>query len=100
MVVGEEGEVKIPVLSAREEIRNPISPRAHIAVPSMAEGYRDRGLGMRELLEGGECGFLGAFALSWGGVVDGTVEVLLSCWFEGRVSEADSGIGFVLATVC
>lgn len=96
----EEGEAKIPVLSAREEIRNPISPRAHIAVPSMAEGYRDRGLGMRKSLAGCECSFLGALTLSWGGAAGGIVEVLPSCWFEGRVFGPDSGVGFVLVTFC
>lgn len=37
-VLGLEEEAKRPVVSARDAIRNPISPRAVIAVPSMAAG--------------------------------------------------------------
>lgn len=40
---------KIPLLSAREEIRKPISPRETIAKPRIEAGWRDRGF--RGLLE-------------------------------------------------
>lgn len=35
---------KTPLLSAMEEIRKPISPRAVMAQPRIEAGYRDRGL--------------------------------------------------------
>jgi hypothetical protein len=38
--------------SATELIRNPISPRDTIALPRMAAGYRDFGLGIAVLLRG------------------------------------------------
>lgn len=40
-----------PLLSAIEEIKNPISPRAVIAHPRIEAGYRDRGL----ISVGSEC---------------------------------------------
>lgn len=47
-----EAEENIPLLSAIDEIKNPISPRATIALPIIAPGYS-------------EMGFLGSGEVSW-----------------------------------
>lgn len=39
------GEPNTPLLSASEEIKKPISPRATIALPSINDGYSDCGFG-------------------------------------------------------
>ncbi len=43
---GEEVLAKIPLLSAIDAIRNPISPREIIAAPIIDAGYSERGFGM------------------------------------------------------
>lgn len=55
--LGLEKEAKRPVVSAMEAMRKPISPRAVMAVPSIAAGYRERGfLGLGGALEVTEVG--------------------------------------------
>lgn len=71
----EDDEEKIPLLSATDEIKKPISPRAIMAKDMMPAGYSDRGL----------LGVL-IFLLLLGGAVD-DVAVSPACCCVGGAEE-------------